>query len=149
MIEKFVDYLVEKQVCLGIIQDINISIYRYGYVLMLEGSINIFISILLGLLLGKIKNCLLFFLFFVPLRSFCGGYHAKKTWQCVVLSNLVLMSAVIMSNWILQFDFSLRFYILGIILLGSVIFCFSPIDDRNKRLNDSEKKFIRDMFSLF
>ena len=83
---------------LGTIQESDRNVYEYGYQLMIEAFINVVISLLLGAVLGCFKEVVFFLIVFMPLRSFCGGYHAAKTWQCTVLSNLVVLLVIVVSK---------------------------------------------------
>lgn len=106
--------------------------------LMIELILNVFLSVLFGLILRQIKEFIFFFGVFIPLRIFCGGYHANTTWKCVVLSNLVVVSVVLGARWMLAYELSLAIKILFVIISSSVIIKLSPIENYNRRLNIKE-----------
>lgn len=94
MIEKIVNKLLDTQIKSGLLKDETIPIYRYGYTLLIEVTINVILSLLIGFALGEIGIVILFNLIFIPLRGFCGGWHAGKSWLCTMTSAIVLLFSV-------------------------------------------------------
>lgn len=140
MIKRAVTRLVNTQIRLGTIQESDRNVYEYGYQLMIEAFINVVISLLLGAVLGCFKEVVFFLIVFMPLRSFCGGYHATKTWQCTVLSNLVVLLVIVVSKVSLLAGIITPVYILGDIVIGGMIVLFAPVDNENRRLGEKERR---------
>lgn len=140
MIEKLVTSIIEMQLRIGTIQKDNIKVYQYGYTLLIEVLINIVLSCIVSILLGRFKEFIFFMCVFIPLRSFCGGYHAKKAWKCIVLSNISIISAILFADFIAQFNISLIWFLAGDVILGIIIMCFSPIESNNNRLTDIQRQ---------
>lgn len=140
MIKRAVTRLVNTQIRLGTIQESDRNVYEYGYQLMIEAFINVVISLLLGAVLGCFKEVVFFLIVFMPLRSFCGGYHAAKTWQCTVLSNLVVLLVIVVSKVSLLAGIITPVYILGDIVIGGMIVLFAPVDNENRRLGEKERR---------
>ena len=140
MIKRAVTRLVSAQIRLGTIQESNRKVYEYGYQLMIEAFINVVISLLLGAVLGCFKEVVFFLIVFMPLRSFCGGYHAAKTWQCTVLSNLVVLLVIVVSKVSLLAGIITPVYILGDIVIGGMIVLFAPVDNENRRVGEKERR---------
>ena len=140
MIKRAVTRLVSAQIRLGTIQESNRKVYEYGYQLMIEAFINVVISLLLGAVLGCFKEVVFFLIVFMPLRSFCGGYHAAKTWQCTVLSNLVVLLVIVVLKVSLLSGIITPVYILGDIVIGGMIVLFAPVDNENRRLGEKERR---------
>lgn len=143
MIEKLATKFVEFQRGFEIIQDDDINVYKYGYTLIIEVILNVALSLIVGAFLGQIKEVIFFLCMFIPLRSFCGGYHADKTWKCIVLSNLVVVAAIAMAKIMLYFDVLQAIKIIGMIASALVIILLSPIENKNKEINIFEKKVFR------
>ena len=140
MIEDLVTIFIKYQFKIGIIQREDFSIYKYGYTLMIEVVFNICVSILLGVFLNAINEVFLSLCMFIPLRSFCGGYHAKKAWQCFILSNLSILMILILSKLLIYYNTPLFIYFIAEVALGSVIVYLSPIESENKKINFIEKE---------
>lgn len=93
---KLAGLLIEKQ----IIEDSMYDIYHYGVLRMLEIGAAFFSSILICLSMGMIKEGLIFFAFFIPLRSYLGGVHLKKYWQCYLTSCLLLFMTLMIVKFV-------------------------------------------------
>ncbi len=143
MIEKLVTTFVEFQLGIGTIQDDDVNVYRYGYTLMIEVILNMTLSLIVGALLRQIKEVIFFLCMFIPLRSFCGGYHAKKAWQCAIVSNLSVVGALALSELLVQHSIPLFIIFLGETVLGIVIGYFSPVESQNKKFNAVEQKLYK------
>lgn len=83
---KLADYILSK----GVIEESEYEIYQYGFQRFLELAINIMCSIFIALLLDMKLECIAFFLFFIPLRSYSGGFHMENYLSCLFLSCLSL-----------------------------------------------------------
>ena len=94
MIQKIVDVLVNKQSKNQVMTDEDEKIYRYGYVLLCEVFLNIIIALAIGIVFSRTKELIFFLSMYIPLRSFCGGWHANKIWKCTVISNAILLLQV-------------------------------------------------------
>lgn len=62
----------------GIIDKKKYEIYQYGFQCFLEVSASTICSIVIALLLHMFSECLFFFLLFIPMRSFSGGFAFKN-----------------------------------------------------------------------
>lgn len=82
----------------NLIEESAMEIYQYGLVRMLELSGAIFTSFLLCLAMGMLKEGIIFFAFFMPLRSFLGGFHLKKYWQCYMMSCCTLFAVLMITK---------------------------------------------------
>lgn len=82
------------------IEESMLEIYQYGLVRMLELGGAVLTSLLLCLAMGMIKEGITFFVFFMPLRSFLGGFHLKKYWQCYMMSCFTLLAVLLITRFV-------------------------------------------------
>lgn len=139
MIQKIVDALVNKQSQNYVMTDEDEKIYRYGYVLLCEVFLNLIIALAIGIVFSKTKEVIFFLGMYIPLRSFCGGWHADKIWKCTVISNVILLLQVYgienikmylsMSGMLLIFFFNMI-----------CVYFISPVDTEMKKISQDEKK---------
>lgn len=143
MIEKIALLIVEMQIGIGTIKEKDIKVYQYGYILLIEVVLNIVLSLSVCALLGKINECIVFLCVFIPLRSFCGGYHASKAWQCILLSNFCIISFVLLAEIIALFNISIIWYLVIEICLGVIIIYFAPIESCNNKLTLVQRQYYK------
>ena len=115
------------------------DIYIYGAeAILLNGSL-LFVFLVISLLTDEIVNFLSYLFFFVPLRIFTGGYHAKTSNRCFVLSTMMYgLSVLIIKIFPLFHTFFLT-KIIGIVCVGSIIL-FSPLVNKNNPLTQKQRK---------
>ncbi len=129
--KKLTDYILEK----GIIDKCNYEIYLYGFQIFLELSLNILCSIIIAILLDMKIECLLFFLFFIPLRSYNGGLHMERYLSCLLLSCTTLAVALlIVKNFTVAPIISYLLYTISV----TIIIITGPINHPNREVNADE-----------
>lgn len=139
MIEKVASWYARKQIAAGLIQQEDMDVYKYGYILVMEMGMNIIISVALALMFDMLKCWIVFSCIFIPLRTFCGGWHASKSWICTLISNVTIVGIMIIVKYqMLPFNI----WVMGIVefICLVIIWQFAPIEHKNKPLSDQEKK---------
>lgn len=89
--EKIAEKLAKLLVRENVISDSMLEIYQYGLVRMFEIGGAVLTGFVICLIMGMLKEGIIFFIFFVPLRSYLGGIHLKKYWQCYIVSCFTLL----------------------------------------------------------
>jgi len=139
MIQALSDKIISFFVINDIISDNeDKSIYTYGLELILSAFLNVFIVLIFSLIIGRFIETLVFFLAFIPIRTYAGGYHAKTHLGCFCILMLVY-----------SINLALLFFapqsIVNICIIGFsscsfiLVAAFAPIEDSNKPLNSIEK----------
>jgi len=119
------------------IQQRNIYVYALE-VILLNGSLLI-VFLIASLLCGAMINFWAYLIFFLPIRIFSGGYHAKPSESCFVLSTIMyglsiaitLLFPLLYQNW--------KWIIAGVISI-LVILVLSPMVNENNPLTESQQK---------
>ena len=129
--DKITNYLMKN----GFVPREDREIYAYGLYLGIIMIINFITFILIGLFFKMVKESLVFMIFYIPLRTYAGGYHAKTPTRCYFLSILMILSvllAVKTASWT-------NSMVIGMSLLsGITIFALVPVEDGNKPLSNSQ-----------
>ncbi len=142
MIERKIETFLVKQMAAGLIKEEDISVYSYGYTLMLEMFVNFVVAMIIGLLLDKVLLISVFLIAFIPLRSFAGGYHANKAWKCFILSNSVILMAIWVAQFICSIDVLAQFLLVEV-ALGLIIAKLAPVQSENKKISKLEADFYK------
>jgi accessory gene regulator B len=124
-----------------IIEPDRIEIVRYGLELFILKAVFLLASVIIALLMDEILSYLIFLIFFMPLRTLAGGYHASTRLLCFIES----MFTVVLVCGICKLTATKSLPV--IILLGiftlissAVIFILSPVEDKNKPLSAKQKR---------
>lgn len=128
---KLTTYLI----CKKVIAEDNRAIYQYGFQIGLEVSINTIISIFIAVICHMEIETLVFFLVFIPLRSYAGGLHLGKYVSCLICSCMSLLFLLLIVKYI-KID---NLISLGIIAISLILIkLLSPVKDINRPVTQSE-----------
>ena len=123
-----------------IIKAEDIEIYIYGINQILVSILNIASALILGAIFGVFYEIAVFMAAYIPIRTFAGGYHAKTPLRCYVFSMIMLVVVSIGLRYFCVAD-GVYYVILGISIF--VILILSPIEDKNKPLNEIEHRIYK------
>lgn len=147
MIQMIVNALVNKQLQHHTMTDEDEKIYRYGYILLCEVFLNLIIALVIGIVFAKF-NIIMFFLgMYIPLRSFCGGWHADKIWKCTVISNAILLLQVYGLEKLLN-HLSIGMMLVIFFLNMICIYFMAPVETKMKKISHEEKQIYRSRIKL-
>ena len=137
MLNKTAVRLAKKLLSLQIITEEVFDIYVYGLELLLSFFFCSSVIVIIGAMLGRIIETLVFLLVFVLLRSFTGGYHANSYLMCSIVTFSTYGAVLLLAE---LFALPLIAYIVLATLGGALVLAFVPIEHPNKRITDSQKK---------
>lgn len=121
----------------GVVKEEDAEVYIYGINQILAYVLNASSSLIIGLIFGVTFEIIIFMAAYIPLRSFAGGYHAKTPLRCYIFSVIMLIVVSIGLKYL-----SVSEWVYYAVLLVSVlgILVLSPVEDRNKPLDEMEHK---------
>lgn len=121
-------------------KNIDYDLYKYGITILFDYLIYLSITFIFSLFFNTTNIAFLFILFYSILRKYYGGFHFNSKRLCIIssISLTVLISFFSKSISI----HNILFFITYLLQLLFTIF-FIPIDHKNKRLNDVEKKYYK------
>ncbi len=131
--------MVLRRVARRKISEEDIELYKYGYTLFVEKTIILILIILIAAFLKAIRELIVFYAMFVPMRSYTGGYHTKKAYKCILVSGSVIIIYIIASRLIAD-NCNGLYCILAEVVLLPCICRMSPAEHKNKPLNEAEVK---------
>lgn len=137
-IAKFVEYQIKRKR----IKQADAEVYQYGYRLLIEKTGAFLMTFLIAFLFQAWMDVFLFCVAFIPIRVYSGGYHAKRTISCMMLSGIVLMLNILLKRWVLLTACGGFLFVLEIILCP-VVLCLSPVENPNRKIVRSERGYFR------
>ncbi len=137
------DRLLEQMIKWNIIRSEDEEIYRFGLEGLLLKSVHYMSYLFIAFLFREMISFLLFFTAFLLLRKNAGGYHAKTRRRCYIISCAtvicVLTAMQMISKWT-----NAAIIAVGLILTADLIICMeAPVDNKNRLLDEEEKKYFR------
>lgn len=137
--KKFVDsycnYLQKKRI---IVSNEQWEICAYGLELIVSAVLNIVILVMCSFILHEERYILFYFLGFIPLRLFAGGYHADNQLNCcIIFAGIYLVSVFL--RCIAEPPLVLCFIVIETIL----ILLLSPVESANKQITYKRRRISR------
>ncbi|MDR1765604.1 MAG: accessory gene regulator B family protein [Lachnospiraceae bacterium] len=149
MLSRLAACLVDRQVMDGIIAKEDQGLYTYGYEVLFLQLVNILLAVAVAAVFDSWAVMAVFLVTFVPLRCFCGGFHAKNGWRCACVSVAVEAGVCALMRQV-HVHHSEEVEILMLILSGALIYTLAPVEDRNKPLEEEEfDRFGRVAFGIW
>jgi accessory gene regulator B len=127
--------ITESLIKAGAVPPEDSALYEFGIRQGIFLVINIATTVLIGLFLGMVWQCIIFLVAYNPVRTYAGGYHAGTPLVCYLISIpmiLAALSGIKMISW--------NGYVCAIVLFITlmIIVLLAPVEDRNKPLNERE-----------
>ncbi len=130
------DYVLHK----GVINKDEYDMYEYGFQIALETGFSLIISGLIASMLHMIPEGILFFIVFIPLRSYAGGLHLNQYLHCLILSCLTFSVVLLIVKYV-----RLPMFILFIafLVMEIAIYYMYPVENINREVDEDENRFFR------
>lgn len=120
------------------------EIYKYGIEITISSLLNVVLVLLCAVFTGDIINGITYLICLIPMRSYCGGYHASTYLKCNT-AMLVTFISVITVNFIITQLVGHEIIVLAVldILAFVPIWLFAPVKNPNKELDDKKARKCR------
>lgn len=134
--KQLVVHLEENQ----IIKSDDRELYVYGFNQGLTILLNLVTTLGIGLLFDSTVQLVVFMVAYIPLRSYAGGYHARTPLKCYMISIIMLIAVsiclrcIVLNHW--------WYWILVVLSIILIVF-LSPVEDKNKPLDEIEATVYR------
>ena len=97
MSEKIADWLIEQK---AISNWQNVKLYAYAVHCLFSLLYPIAFASVIGAFLGMPIEAVVMIMSFIAVRKFSGGYHADSFYKCLIISSIVIMTMLQISNYI-------------------------------------------------
>lgn len=114
------------------IEEEDSEVYQYGFEIVIDSVLETLLLMVIGFLIGKTMQTILFILTFTVIRRYSGGFHASTKLRCVMTSIFLFLMAVILSS----LDFAYRelcYACLGVVA-NVIIWIYAPVEHYKKPL---------------
>lgn len=110
----------------------------YGAELLISSAVEIIIVLTMGAVFHRLLETILFLMFFCPLRSVAGGYHAPGYRSCTLIFSSIFLIMIL----VLQ---PMPFWLQMLLLVASSVsvWTLAPVEDFNKPLGKKRGQVLR------
>ncbi len=118
------------------------ELYTYGFFILLSQILYFVITVAIGIVFNIIIESIVFYIAFLFIRKYAGGYHASTEARCEILTSLSIVVCLFVIK--LSEIYNIQIPLLIISYLSAVcIFALCPLDTPEKPLNEKERKHFR------
>lgn len=135
---KLAKHLTTKMVKYRLINISNEDLYIYGLVNGCIIILNLLTVIIFSHFLNKQDEVLILLISFIPLRSFCGGFHCKTRIVCYIISNMVIIILLEMQCFFMKY----KLLLFTLCILSAIYISVKDVNSSpNRRINRYEKLY--------
>lgn len=113
--------------------------YAYCINGLIEYSLNILTTIIIGVAVGMLFETLFYLLLIIPLRRVAGGFHAKTAVTCYIFSMLMFLGTIFGARFLSTNELFIKFSPFLFIFIPVIIFMLTPVESVNKKIYKQER----------
>ncbi|MDO5397952.1 MAG: accessory gene regulator B family protein [bacterium] len=118
------------------------SICEYGIDVILTWGIELLCILLLSLCIGNCLDTIFYFVSFIPIRLYGGGYHADSRIRCFCILIAVYAMFSLLTLYIPLEDSKWWLVILSMFSVVP-IYLWAPLKNKNKNISEKERRCYR------
>ncbi len=122
-----------------LVKDFARTYIVYGAEVLLVNLSNILTALIISILTKSMLHFAAFMLIFVPLRIFTGGYHAKTSESCYLITSSMYALTVLCVKLMPELYSNIPAIITLAVLIVPIVL-FAPIEHKNNPLSAGERK---------
>lgn len=142
MTNKISSKIVEILIKHSLVENEDKELYSYGFFILLSQILYFIIVTTIGVLFNIILESVIFYVAFLFIRRYAGGYHAATETRCEILSTLSIIASIGIIKLSKIYDFKTTLLIITLISMV-IIFILCPLDTPEKPLIEKEFKYFR------
>ena len=120
----------------GAIKTDELALYSYAVFNILHTFIPFIIVVFIGFLCDLTLECIMMLLPFLLLRKYCGGFHAKTPFKCLILT--VIIQILFM---LIGYSFASPCVFMLLLFTSATTICIlSPVNPEKRKLNENDIK---------
>ncbi|MGL5257136.1 MAG: accessory gene regulator ArgB-like protein [Proteocatella sp.] len=134
------DLIVQFMLKHGVIEAEDAEVYQFGLNQLIFIAINLTTTVIIGIVFSMLFESIIFLVSYMVVRVYAGGYHAKTQFRCYIISSLFIVLALMGVKYIIWEGFA---SVIAITIASMVIFKLSPVETKNKPLDEIETKIYK------
>lgn len=134
--EKLSKKIVDRLIIMGYVVEEQRNIYEYGVRQLIMYFGDLVGILIIGMYENAVLETLAIAILFMLLQRYAGSYHAPTRWLCYVESMVMIIASV--KGYLILQDQEIDVGYLFILAGGIMV--LSPVENKNKPLDEKEKK---------
>ena len=123
----------------NIINEDELPVYQYGMQVLICNIAGMLTVLIVGILISRLVESIIFITIYATLRIYTGGYHARTPLVC----NIVFLGTYLVTVMLEALKVNNSVVLIMYLLSCLIILRFSPIENVNKELDEKDKEIYR------
>lgn len=123
----------------NIINEDELPVYQYGMQVLICNIAGMLTVLIVGILISRLVESIIFITIYTTLRIYTGGYHARTPLVC----NIVFLGTYLVTVMLEALKVNNSVVWIMYLLSCLIILRFSPIENVNKELDEKDKEIYR------
>lgn len=137
MVDNICNFIICKLNEEEIISEEKNEIYLYGLQLFIATLIKAVGLFVLAIIMGAVKESIIFMIFFTSLRIQAGGIHAHSLLKCFITTAIMLFTSIYIVK-LIPYAHKLNIQIIMISTSILLVYKYAPVENENKPLSKEE-----------
>lgn len=139
MLERIADSIAVLFLKKNIINEDELPVYQYGMQVLICNIAGMLTVLIVGILISRLVESIIFITIYATLRIYTGGYHARTPLVC----NIVFLGTYLVTVMLEALKVNNSVVWIMYLLSCLIILRFSPIENVNKELDEKDKEIYR------
>lgn len=139
MLGRIADSIVVLFLKKNIINEDELPVYQYGMQVLIGNIAGMLTVLIVGILISRLVESIIFITIYATLRIYTGGYHARTPLVC----NIVFLGTYLVTVMLEALKVNNSVVWIMYLLSCLIILRFSPIENVNKELDEKDKEIYR------
>ena len=139
MLGRIADSIVVLFLKKNIINEDELPVYQYGMQVLIGNIAGMLTVLIVGILISRLVESIIFITIYATLRIYTGGYHARTPLIC----NIVFLGTYLVTVMLEALKVNNSVVWIMYLLSCLIILRFSPIENVNNELDDRDKEIYR------
>lgn len=117
--------------------------YQYGIEITISSFFNVGLILLFGMVINNIIAAIGFLACIIPVRQFCGGYHASTYFRCNAIFLLAFLTDYLVAKTFETIDIPINILEALVLIALIPIFLYAPVNNPHKPKDEARDKRCR------
>lgn len=136
--DRILDFIVEVVEKNDNIDPDEKEVIRYGLELMFLKALFWCLIVVTGIIMGCFRECVIYNLMFLVIRSYAGGYHSQTRTRCLIQSVITVIIALAAIRICCENVFAAAGLAVIAFGCGFAVWKFAPVDTESRQLDEDE-----------
>ena len=124
-----------------VIAEQEVEVYQYGFEILISTTLGLLITVAIGIVLNMFFLSVLYYVIFVMVRQWTGGYHADSYLKCnITFAGITFFTLGMTKLSDMSEMYSLTIHGLMLVFALLSVWKYTPVENPNKRIREEMKE---------